>query len=70
MFTIEFLMVDWDDRDHPNVVSRIPSQATRLGDVYMVAQAILADTSLPPPNAYRIKDNGGAVVFRSWERSI
>ncbi len=70
MFTIELLMVDWDHRDNPAVVSRIPSQATRLGDVNMVAQTLLADTALSPPNAYRIKDNDGTVVLRSWEKSI
>jgi hypothetical protein len=70
MFTIEFLMVDWDDRDHPAVVGRIPTEAKRLGDVNMVAQAILADTVLAPPNAFRIKDDGGFIVLKSWERSI
>jgi hypothetical protein len=44
MFTIELLMVDWDDRDNPAVVGRVPSQATRLGDANMIAQSILGDT--------------------------
>jgi hypothetical protein len=70
MFTIELLMVDWDDRDNPAVVGCVPSQATRLGDVNMVAQAILADTVLSPPNAYQIKDNDGTIVLKSWEISI
>jgi len=70
MFTVELLKVDWDHRDSPSVVGRIPSHSGRLGDANMIAKSLLDDTTQPSPNAYQIRDDAGDVVLRSWERSI
>jgi hypothetical protein len=70
MFTIEMLMIDWDDRDAPEIVERIPFHAGRLGDAFMVAKALLDDAPHAGPNAFRIRDGEGEVVLRSWERRL
>jgi hypothetical protein len=67
---IELLAVDWDDRDHPSVIQSIPSFARRLGDANMVARSLLEDAKRASPNAYRIKDEDGNIVLRSWERVL
>jgi hypothetical protein len=70
VFTIEMLMIDWDDRDNPSVVQRIPSYAPGLGEAVMFAKSILDDARRAPPNAYWIRDDDGKIVLRSWERSL
>jgi hypothetical protein len=69
VFTIELLDVDWDDRDNPSVLERVPLHVTRLGDAFMVAKSMLDDVKHPPPNAFQIRDEAGALVMRSWERT-
>jgi hypothetical protein len=68
-FTIELLSVDWDDRDNPTAVHRVPSHAARLADAFMVAKSLFEDGK-HSANAYCIKDDDGKVVVRSWERSL
>ena len=70
MFTIELLAINWDDRDNPAVVHRLPSHAERLGDAFTVAKALFEDGAHPAANACWIKDDEGTVVVRSWERTI
>jgi hypothetical protein len=40
MFTIELLAINWDDRNKPAVVHRIPSHADRLGDAFVIAKTL------------------------------
>ena len=70
MFTVEMLNIDWDDRDNPQVVQRIPLQVPRLGEATMIARWILDNIKSPPPNAYRIKDEGGKIVLHSWGKDV
>jgi hypothetical protein len=72
MFTIELLPRHETDPYHLLVVDRVVSERTRLGDVDRTAKSVLAKGGLRfrdnPPNAYRILDDKGSVVLRSWEQ--
>ena len=70
MFTIEMLAINWVDREHTRVVQRVPSQAKYLSDANMVAKSLLDQAKGGAPNAYRILDENGVVVLRSWERAL
>jgi hypothetical protein len=70
MFTIEMLDLDWDDRENPDVVHTIPAPTSFLGEANMIAKSALDDTRRTPPNAYRIRDEAGDVVLRSWVRAL
>ena len=70
MFTIELLSMDWDDRENPSVVHRIPSHAPRLADAVMVAKSLFEEAQQPSVNASWIKDDDGNVLVRSWDRSL
>ena len=74
MFTIELLLRHENDPYNPFVVDRVVSERTRLDDVDRTAKSLLAKGGLRfrnnPPNAYRILDDKGAVVLRSWERPL
>jgi hypothetical protein len=69
MFTIEMLAVDWDDREHPTVIHRIPSEGT-LGDANMIAKSLLDDAKRGGLNGYQILDEHGEIAARSWERTL
>jgi hypothetical protein len=70
VFTVEMLSIDWDHRDNPKVVQRVPLQVPRLGDANRIARWILDNIESPPPNAYCIRDEGGNVVLRSWGKDV
>jgi hypothetical protein len=71
MFTIELLAMNWLDREHAKVVQRVPSVAKHLDDANMVAKSLLDHAKKgDAPNAYRILDESGVVVLRSWERAL
>jgi len=71
MFTIELLAIDWLNREHATVVERVPSVAKYLGDANMVAKSLLDHAKKGgASNAYRILDENGVVVLRSWERAL
>lgn len=72
MFTIELLIVR--DREHLVIIDRITSLAADLADADRGAQSLLerAQRMRPQggPDGYRIVDDGGNVVLRSWERNL
>lgn len=71
MFTIEFVVVSEDRPDQPRVVERMVSPRLFPYDVEHRARLVLRKAKRQPsansPNGYRILDEEGRVIVRSWQ---
>ena len=71
MFTIEYVVLA--GRDHPGVVERMITQATRVDVAEATAESQLQRVrrmrARVPPDGYQIRDRRGDVVLRSWDNT-